>query len=70
MDSERKKHKSENIEDRIVDDEIPIIAFNFNRLYYDSFLNLVLRGQIRGKDLIYFCNTSKRFREYGDKNFI
>jgi len=36
---------------------------------YLTFIELVLRGRIRGQDLFRLCNSSKKFQEYSNRSF-
>jgi alpha-tubulin suppressor-like RCC1 family protein len=39
------------------------------RFDYNTFLNFILRGEIKGKDLLNLCNSSKKFNDYCNKDF-
>jgi alpha-tubulin suppressor-like RCC1 family protein len=38
-------------------------------LSYDNFINIILAGSIRGKDVLNLCRCCKKFNGYGNKSF-
>jgi len=44
--------------------------YKLETLPRDVFINIVLKGNIEGKDLIYLCNTSSKLNSYCNYNFV
>jgi len=45
------------------------LSKNLESLPYDTFLNIIRQGDIKGTDLLYLCNTSTKLREYCNRSF-
>jgi alpha-tubulin suppressor-like RCC1 family protein len=63
-EQEKRINEMLSILDNFNRDEMIIILEKFN---YNDFLNFVLKGDVKGKDLLALCNTSKKFQEYCNK---
>ena len=58
-----------NKEQEIPNEEIETISMNLENFDHQSFINFILRGNIKGKDLIALCNTSRKLNDYCNRSF-
>jgi hypothetical protein len=68
IDQVLEEEKEENEENKIKASPIGSY-FHFEKFDYNTFLNFVIRGDIKGKDLLALCNVSKTFQEYSNRGF-
>jgi alpha-tubulin suppressor-like RCC1 family protein len=52
-------------EGKKIEQMLPILA----KFDYNTFLNFIIRGEIKGKDLLNLCNSSKKFNDYCNRDF-